>query len=236
MTISEHDAFRRQREATCARAGAAPEQQPLVFILDDDAAFREALTSLFRSVGLRVEAFESASELLQRGPCNVPSCLVLDIRLPGQSGLDLQARFAKAQIAMPIIFITGYGDVPMSVRAMKAGAFDFLTKPFREQEMLDAVSAAIELDRKRRDDEKNSSELRSRLASLTARERDILALVGGGLLNKQIASHLGLAEVTVKIHRGQLMKKVNARSSADLVRIATLLEMRRASQSEARLR
>jgi FixJ family two-component response regulator len=207
---------------------ATPEVQPVVFVVDDDPSMRNALTNLFRSVGLRAEVFGSTSELLRGELPDIPSCLVLDIRLPGQSGLDFQTELAKANIHMPIIFVTGHGDIPMTVRAMKAGAVDFLTKPFREQDMLDAVAKAIERDRKRRNDDEVRSELKSRLASLTPREQEVLALVAAGLMNKQIAAEIGLAEITVKIHRGHIMKKMAARSLADLVRMAEALGVRSA--------
>ena len=209
----------------------APELQPIVFVIDDDASLRNALTNLFRSVGLRAEVFASAPELLQSKLPDLPSCLVLDVRLPGLSGLDFQAELSKANIHIPIIFMTGHGDIPMTVRAMKAGAVDFLTKPFRDQDMLDAVAAAIERDRERRKEEKVLSEVRSRFASLTPREQEVLALVASGLMNKQIAAEIGLAEITVKIHRGNIMKKMSARSLADLVRMAELLGVRRPDQS-----
>lgn len=168
---------------------------------------RRALPNLFQSVGLRVEVFGSAPELLQSKLPDVASCLVLDIRLPGLSGLDFQTELAKANIHIPIIFMTGHGDIPMTVRAMKAGAIDFLTKPFRHQEMLDAVSMAIERDRKRRKDEKIVSNAQALFETLTPRERDALALAAAGLLNKQIAAEIGIAEITVKVHRGHIMKK-----------------------------
>jgi FixJ family two-component response regulator len=206
----------------------APELQPTVFVVDDDASMRNALSSLFRSVGLRAEVFGSAPELLQSRLPDVPSCLVLDIRLPGPSGLDFQNELAKVNIHIPIIFVTGHGDIPMTVRAMKAGAIDFLTKPFRDQDMLDAVATAIERDRTRRKDEKVLSETRSLFSLLTPREQEILALVAAGLMNKQIAGEIGLAEITVKIHRGHIMKKMGARSLADLVRMAEMLGVRRA--------
>ncbi|WP_439368299.1 response regulator transcription factor [Bradyrhizobium sp. PMVTL-01] len=196
---------------------------PIVLIVDDDPSMRRALTNLFQSVGLKVEAFSSAAEILEAKPPAVPSCLVLDIRLPGASGLDLQADLAKANIHTPVIFITGHGDIPMTVRAMKSGAVDFLTKPVRDQDMLDAVQAAIERDRKRRDAEKSISGVRSRFEGLTARERDVLALVASGLMNKQVAAELGLAEITVKIYRGQIMRKMGAKSLADLVRMTDAL-------------
>jgi FixJ family two-component response regulator len=206
----------------------APESQPIVFVIDDDASMRKALTSLFRSVGLRADVFGSAPEFLQSKLPDIPSCLVLDIRLPGPSGLDFQNELAKANIHIPIIFVTGHGDIPMTVRAMKGGAVDFLTKPFRDQDMLDAVATAIERDRKRRKDEKVLSQLRSLRAALTPREEEVLALVASGLMNKQIAAEISLAEITVKIHRGHIMKKMGARSLADLVRMAEMLGIRRA--------
>ena len=199
---------------------------PIVFVVDDDMALREALGSLFRSVGLRVEAYASAPELLQRKLPDVPSCLVLDVRLPGLSGLEFQTQLAKADIQLPIIFMTGHGDIPMTVRAMKAGAIDFLAKPFRDQDLLDAVSAALARDEARRRNDRSLSELRERYASLTSREREVMALVTTGLLNKQIAAHIGLSEITVKIHRGHMMKKMEAGSVADLVKMAELLGVR----------
>ena len=204
-------------------------EEALVIVVDDDASIREALSSLFRSVGLRILAFASALELLEKPVPAVPSCLVLDIRLPGLSGLDLQAELAKAEIRMPIIFMTGHGDIPMSVRAMKAGAVDFLPKPFRDQDMLDAVSLALERDRQRRDGEKAISDLRALFESLTPREREVMGFVTAGLMNKQIAAEIGLSEITVKIHRSHVMKKMGARSLADLVKMAGLLGVRRPS-------
>jgi FixJ family two-component response regulator len=194
-----------------------------VFVVDDDTAVREALTSLFRAVDLRVEVFGSASEFLQSRLPNVASCLVLDIRLPGVSGLEFQVALADAGIHVPIIFMTGHGDIPMSVQAMKAGAVDFLTKPFRQQEMLDAVSRALAVDRKRRADEQRVSELRLLYESLTAREREVIALVSSGLRNKRIAADLGVSEVTAKVHRVNVMRKMQARSLADLVKMAVTL-------------
>ena len=207
------------------------ETEAIVFVVDDDPSMRKALTNLFRSVGLRAEVFGSAREWLESKLPEVASCLVLDIRLPGLSGLDFQAELAKTNIQIPIIFMTGHGDIPMTVKAMKAGAIDFLTKPFRDQDMLDAVAVAIERDRERRKEQKILSELRSRFASLTPREQQLLALVTSGLMNKQIAAEIGLAEITVKIHRGNIMKKMSARSLADLVRMAELLGVRRPDQS-----
>lgn len=205
----------------------AVETEAIVFVVDDDPSMRKALSNLFRSVGLRAEVFGSARELLESELPEVASCLVLDIRLPGPSGLDFQAELAKANIQIPIIFMTGHGDIPMTVKAMKAGAVDFLTKPFRDQDMLDAVGIAIERDRARRKDEKIVAELRAVFETLTARERDVLALVASGLMNKQIAAEIGLAEITVKIHRGHIMRKMGAKSLADLVRMAEMLGVRR---------
>jgi FixJ family two-component response regulator len=194
-----------------------------VFIIDDDASVREALGSLFRSVGLRVELFGSALEFLQGRVADTPGCLVLDVRLPGLSGLDFQTQLAASGIHLPIIFMTGHGDIPMSVQAMKAGAVDFLVKPFREQDMLDAVAAAIECDKRHRRDADAIATLKSLFSSLTPREREVLAHVTSGLMNKQIAAALGLSEITVKIHRGNLMRKMGAKSLADLVRKAEAL-------------
>jgi FixJ family two-component response regulator len=205
----------------------ASAKEPIVFVIDDDASMRRALTNLFQSVGLTIEVFGSAPEMLQSKLPDVASCLVLDIRLPGLSGLDFQTELAKANIHIPIIFMTGHGDIPMTVRAMKGGAVDFLTKPFRDQDMLDAVVAAIERDRKRREVEKVVANLNALFGALTSREREILALVASGLMNKQIAAELGLAEITVKIHRGHIMKKMGARSLADLVRMAETLGIHR---------
>jgi FixJ family two-component response regulator len=201
-------------------------REPIVFVIDDDASVRRALTNLFQSVGLEVVAFGSAPEMLQCRLPDVPSCLVLDIRLPGVSGLDFQTDLAKANIHIPIIFMTGHGDIPMTVRAMKGGAVDFLTKPFRDQDMLDAVVTAIEGDRKRREVEKIAANLQALFETLTPREREVLALVASGLMNKQIAAEIGLAEITVKIHRGHIMKKMAARSLADLIRMAETLGIR----------
>jgi FixJ family two-component response regulator len=206
---------------------SAGKRQPLVFIVEDDLSMRRALSNLFQSVGLEVEVFGSASEMLQTKLPDVASCLVLDVRLPGLSGLDFQTELAKANIHIPIIFMTGHGDIPMTVRAMKGGAVDFLAKPFRDQDMLDAVVMAIERDRNRREADKIVASLQSLLDTLTPREREILALVSSGLLNKQIAAELGLAEITVKIHRGHIMRKMAAKSLADLVRKAETLGIRR---------
>ena len=204
----------------------ASTKEPIVFVVEDDASMRRALTNLFQSVGLEVEVFGSASEMLENKLPDVASCLVLDIRLPGLSGLDFQTELTKAGIHIPIIFMTGHGDIPMSVRAMKGGAVDFLTKPFRDQDMLDAVVSAIERDRKRRESDKVITNLQALLETLTPREREILALVSSGLMNKQIAAELGLAEITVKIHRGHIMKKMGAKSLLDLVMKAETLGIR----------
>jgi FixJ family two-component response regulator len=206
----------------------ASTERPIVFVIDDDESMRRALTNLFQSVGLRVEVFGSAPELLQSEIPDVASCLVLDIRLPGLSGLDFQLELAKANIHIPIVFMTGHGDIPMSVMAMKAGAVDFLSKPFRQQEMLDAVTVAIERDRRRRKDEKIVSNAQALFETLTPREREVLSLVAAGLMNKQIAAEIGIAEITVKIHRGHIMKKMGTRSLADLVRITEILGICRA--------
>ena len=208
---------------------SAGTRDSIVFIVEDDASMRRALTNLFQSVGLEVEVFGSASEMLQNGLPDVASCLVLDIRLPGLSGLDFQTELTKANIHIPVIFMTGHGDIPMTVRAMKGGAVDFLTKPFRDQDMLDAVVTAIDRDRQRRETDKIIANLRALLETLTPREREILALVSSGLMNKQIAAELGLAEITVKIHRGHIMKKMGSKSLADLVRKAEMLGIHRVS-------
>jgi FixJ family two-component response regulator len=206
---------------------SASTKEPIIFVVEDDESMRRSLSNLFQSVGLEVQVFGSAAEMLQGELPDVASCLVLDIRLPGLSGLDFQAELAKAHIRIPIIFMTGHGDIPMSVRAMKGGAVDFLTKPFRDQDMLDAVMVAIERDRKRRDADKIVANLQTHFETLTPREREILALVSSGLMNKQIAAELGLAEITVKIHRGHVMKKMGAKSLADLLRRAETLGIRR---------
>ena len=201
--------------------------QHMVFVVDDDESMRVALTYLFQSMSLPVKVFSSATELLKSKLPDLASCLVLDIRLPGVSGLEFQDVLAKAGIRIPIIFMTGHGDIPMSVKAMKAGAVDFLTKPFRDQDMLDAVTRALDLDHKRREGETAASGLRTRFESLTPRQSEVLTLVTSGLMNKQIAGVLNVSEITVKIHRGQVMKKMEARSLAELVKMAEILGISR---------
>ncbi len=201
--------------------------QQMVFVVDDDESMRVALNNLFRSIDLPVKVFNSAAELLKGKLPEIASCLVLDIRLPGVSGLEFQDVLAKAEIRIPIVFITGHGDIPMSVRAMKAGAVDFLTKPFRDQDMLDAVTRALDLDRRRREGETAVSALRARFESLTPREREVLTHVTSGLMNKQTAGLLKVSEITVKIHRGQVMRKMEARSLAELVKMAEILGISR---------
>jgi FixJ family two-component response regulator len=200
---------------------------PVVLVVDDDKSMREALSSLFQSVDLQVQVFSSAADLLRSNLPQSASCLVLDVRLPGLSGLDFQNELATANIHIPIIFMTGHGDIPMSVQAMKAGAVDFLTKPFRDQDMLQAVNRAITADRKRRSEHDSVAELRLLHESLTAREREIFALVSTGLRNKRIAADLGVSEITVKVHRVHVMRKMRAGSLADLVRMADALGIRK---------
>jgi len=201
------------------------EQPPIVFVVDDDVSIRDALKSLIGSVGLRVELFGSSREFLQGQRPDAPSCLILDVRLPGESGLDLQHELVAAKIHVPIIFITGHGDIPMSVRAKKAGAIAFLTKPFRDQDLLDAIQLALKRDRTRRGQEAEVAVLRERFESLTPDERKILPLVVSGRLAKQIASEIGTNEATVKVHRSHLMKKMGAASTADLVRMSEQLSI-----------
>ena len=199
------------------------EERPAVFIVDDDVSIREALQNLFRSVGLKVETFATAQEFLSARRGDAPSCLVLDVRLPGLSGLDLQRALADAEIEIPIVFVTAHGDIPMSVRAMKLGAVEFLTKPFRDQDLLDAVHQALQRDSLNRAQRAETAELRSRHESLSFREKEVMDLVVRGLLNKQIAAELGASEATIKLHRGRAMQKMRADSLADLIKMAEKL-------------
>jgi FixJ family two-component response regulator len=205
------------------RSGA----QSTVYVVDDDAGVRRALSNLVRSVGLRVEVFASAAEFLAAKRPDAPACLILDVRLPGLSGLDFQAELTKARNQIPIIFITGHGDIPMTVKAMKAGAIEFLTKPFRDQDLLDAVQVALERARATHESEQSAAQLRAKFEALTPREQEVMAWVTGGLLNKQVAAEIGVTEITVKVHRGKLTRKMGARSLAELVKMADMLGIRR---------
>jgi len=194
-------------------------EAPIVFVVDDDASVRSSLKFLLSTVGLHAEAFDSADSFLRKKCSDVPSCLVLDVRLPGLSGLDFQRELAARNICIPIVFLTGHGDIPMSVRAMKAGAVEFLTKPFRDQDLLDAVRVALDRDRARREQEKEMADLRMRFDSLTSREQEVVSMVVAGMLNKQIAAELGTAESTVKVQRSRAMEKMKAESLADLIKM-----------------
>ena len=198
---------------------------PIVFVVDNDSSMREALTDLINSIGLLVEALKSAREFLEHRKRDAPACLVLDVRLPGLSGLDLQRELVRTEAPIPIIFITGHGDIPMSVRAIKEGAVEFLAKPFRDQDLLDAIQQALEIDRAARQERSMVAEVRRRYESLTKREREVMRLVVSGLLNKQIAGELGSSEVTVKMHRGQVMRKMKAQSIVELLRMAEKIEI-----------
>jgi FixJ family two-component response regulator len=205
----------------------ATELPPAVFVVDDDASVREALDGLFRSIGLQAKTFGSAAEFLQNKLPDAPSCLVLDVRLPGLSGLDFQTELAAAGLHIPIIFMTGHGDIPMTVKAMKAGAVEFLPKPFRDQDMLDAVQQALERDRDRRERNSGLAKLKSSFDTLTPREQEVMGLVTAGLMNKQVAGEIGVSEITAKVHRGNIMRKMGAKSLAELVRMADALGVRR---------
>jgi FixJ family two-component response regulator len=205
------------------------EGKRIVYVIDDDAAMRESLRSLLASVGLRVEPFGSAQEFFGKELPDAAICLVVDVRLPGLSGLDFQAELSKANIDVPIIFITGHGDIAMTVKAMKAGAIEFLAKPFRDQDLLDAVKLGLEKDEARRKSQKASAGIRAQFESLTPREQDVIRLVTAGLMNKQVAAELGVSEITVKVHRGNAMRKLGAKSLADLVRIVDMLGIRRSA-------
>ncbi len=207
-----------------------PQANDVIFIVDDDLPLREMLKNLFRSVGLQAETFGSVKEFMQAKRPDVPSCLILDVRLPGISGIDFQAELATAGIHIPIIFVTGHGDIPMSVKAMKAGAVEFLTKPFREQELLDAVRVALERNREQRDKRQVFDRIQARFDSLTPREQEVISLVSSGLMNKQIALKLAISEITVKVHRANAMRKMGTSSLAELVRMADALGIRQSKQ------
>jgi FixJ family two-component response regulator len=231
---SYYDAYYWPLRAFVSAAGVvvtskATELPSAVFVVDDDASIREALDGLFRSIGLQAKTFGSAAEFLQHKLPDAPSCLVLDVRLPGLSGLDFQAELAAAGLHIPIIFMTGHGDIPMTVKAMKAGAIEFLPKPFRDQDMLDAVQQALERDRERRERNSGLAKLKSSFDTLTPREQEVMSLVTTGLMNKQVAGEIGVSEITAKVHRGNIMRKMGAKSLAELVRMADALGVRRQS-------
>jgi FixJ family two-component response regulator len=209
------------------RAAEKNDSAPIVFVIDDDASMRASVSSLIRSVGLQAQVFASTSEFLAEKRFQGPSCLILDVRLPGVSGLDFQTELAKANSSIPIIFVTGHGDIPMSVEAMKQGAVEFLTKPFRDQDLLDAVQLALARARSRHESDKTTADLRAKFATLTPREQEVMAWVTGGLLNKQVAAEMGVTEITVKVHRGNVTRKMGAKSLAELVRMADALGIRR---------
>jgi FixJ family two-component response regulator len=208
-----------------SRARAVPESNACVVVIDDDPQFRDSLERLLRSVGLRSQLFASIADFVGSKPADCPTCLVLDVRLPGKSGLDFQRDLARASVRLPIVFITGHGDIPMSVQAMKAGAIEFLTKPFRDQDLLDAVNVGLARDRERRENEEELSALRARFKVLTSRERAILSQVAQGRLNKQIAADMGITETTVKVHRSNAMRKIKAASLAELCRMVDKLNV-----------
>ena len=222
-----HPTVSPKKSVTIDAAFARRPEEPVVFIIDDDVSVRGSLDNLFKDVCLKAELFGSVSEFLASGLPDAASCLVLDVRLRGMSGLDFQAQLARANIDIPIVFISGYADIPLVVRTMKVGAVDFLTKPFREQDMLDAVETAIARDRIRREDEKRASKMRALFETLSPRKRQVMDLVTSGLMNKQVAAKTGLAEATVKVHRGQVMQKMGAKSIADLVKMAEILAAHR---------
>jgi FixJ family two-component response regulator len=209
------------------RTAEKSDSAPIVFVIDDDASMRASVSSLIRSVGLQAQVFASTSEFLAEKRFQGPSCLILDVRLPGVSGLDFQTELAKANSSIPIIFVTGHGDIPMSVKAMKQGAVEFLTKPFRDQDLLDAVQVALARARSRHESDKTTADLRAKFATLTPREQEVMAWVTGGLLNKQVAAEMGVTEITVKVHRGNVTRKMGAKSLAELVRMADALGIRR---------
>jgi FixJ family two-component response regulator len=217
-----------------APSAVQTDDNPIILVIDDDPDVREGLKALFQSVNLESRAYRSAPEFFRSKLPDQVSCLILDVRLPGLSGLDFQAELAKVNVNIPIIFITGYGDIPMSVKAMKAGAVEFLTKPIREQDLLDAVRAALDRDRTRRKSEGKMQDLRTRFRALSLREQEVMSLVASGLMNKQVAAEIGIVEVTVKVHRHNIMKKLGARSLADLVRMADALGIPHGSSKSER--